>query len=154
METVELQGSVRLECFGKDGKKKWDTGWFKNGITNAGKAAAAGRIGNVGSVDPFIYLAVGTSSTAFNVGQTALVAEITDSGLARASATMSRVTTTVADDTLQFFHEWSVTASKIVEEIGAFNDATAGVMLCRALTTSKAVDDEDVLRATYKVKLV
>lgn len=147
---LKIMGQVKLECYSEDGKLKWTTGWLKNTITNAGLAAMAGLVGNTGSVPAFTYLAVGTSSTAESAAHTALQAEITDSGLARASATVSRVTTTQTNDTLQLYKEWTASGSKTVEEVGAFNDATTGTMLGRKLTTSKAVVATDKLQGTYK----
>jgi hypothetical protein len=101
---------------------------------------------------PFTYIAVGTSNTAFGASQTALQGEITDTGLARMAGTISRVTTTVANDTLQVYGSWSVTGSKTVEEVGLFNDPTAGTMLGRALTGSKAMVNLDQLDIFYQIK--
>jgi len=118
--------------------------------TNAGFAAVAGLVGNTGSVNPFTYLALGTGSTAAAPTQTALVAEITDTGLARASATVSRVTTTVANDTLQLLKEWTATGVKILREIGGFNAAAAGDMLARKVFAALTTEDTMVVKMTYK----
>lgn len=149
---IKIQGQVKLECRDKNGNLKWETGWIKNGITNTGKAAAAALVGDVDSISPFSYIAVGTSNTAFGASQTALQAEITDTGLARKSATVIRVTDIVTNDTLQFTASWNVTGSKTIEEAGIFNDASAGIMLCRVLTDTKTVEDEDVFTLVYKVR--
>lgn len=149
MDKQKLHGFFNLKCV-RDGEVVWDTGWVPNIITTAGVAQMALLAGDATAV-PFTYLAVGTSTTAVAGSQTALVAEITDSGLARAAATVSRVTTTSTNDTLQLYKEFSVTGSKTVEEAGVFNDATTGTMLARALTTSKSVINGDLLQITYKV---
>ena len=148
---LNIIGQIRLQCHDKEGNLRWDTGFIKNTITNAGKAEVAGLVGNSGSPTAFTYLAVGTDNTAPAATQTALQAEITDSGLERASATVSLETTTVTDDTLQLQKVWTATGSKTVEEIGIFNDASAGTMLGRALTTSKAVTSGETLTGTYQV---
>lgn len=145
-----IKGQVRLQCFDENGNLKWDTGFMKNTITNAGLGVISGLVGNVGSEVAFTYLAVGTSNTAESAAHTALQAEITDSGLERAAATVSQETTTQTDDTLQLTKTWSVTGTKTVEEIGAFNDASAGTMLGRKLTTSKSVVSGDTLIGTYQ----
>lgn len=150
-ESFGLQGRVRLECKGADGELKWDTGWIKNTITNGGKAEVAGLTGNTGSPTAFTYLAVGTSSTAPAAAQTALQAELSSDGLSRAAATVSRTTTTVTNDTLRLVKAFSVTGTQTVEEAGIFNDPTAGTMLGRALTGSKAVVNGDTLTVTYDV---
>jgi len=118
--------------------------------TNAGFAAVAGLVGNTGSVNPFTYLALGTGSTAAAPTDTALEAEITDTGLARASATVSRVTTTVTNDTLQLLKEWTATGVKILREIGAFNAASAGDMLARKVFAALTTEDTMVVKMTYK----
>jgi hypothetical protein len=123
-----------------------------NGITNTGFAAEAGLVGNTGSVSPFTYLAVGTSSTAFSASQTALLGEISTSGLARASATVSRVTTTQTNDTLQLTKTFVLSGSATVEEVGAFNASSSGVMLGRALTGTVTLVSGDEFIATYKFK--
>lgn len=151
MDNFSLAGRVKLDCHNPDGSLKWTTGWIKNGITNAGKAQVALLAGDA-SATPFTYLEVGTSSTAFAASQTALQAAVTDSGLARAAATVSRVTTTVTNDTLQLVKTWTATGSKTIEEVGIFNAASAGTMLGRALTGTKSVVNGETLTGTYQVK--
>lgn len=148
---VLIEGWVELECRDALGNLKW-TWAGHNGITNAGFAELANLAGNVSTPTAFTYLAVGTSSTAFSASQTALVAEITDTGLARHTATVTRVTTTQTNDTLQLNYTWTATGTKTVEEIGVFNAASSGTMLGRALTGSKTVNNTDLFQATYKVK--
>lgn len=150
-ETFKLSGYARLIHRDKDGNLISDTGWLKNTIANAGKAEVANLMGNVSSPTAFTYLAVGTSNTAESATHTALQAEITDSGLARAAATVTRSTTTVTNDTLQLDKTWTASGSKTVEEIGVFNAASSGIMLGRKLTTSKALANGETLQATYKI---
>lgn len=150
MNNLTIKGFIKLDHF-RDGKLLSSTGWRRNTITSAGKAQIALLAGDA-SATPFTYLAVGTSTTAPAANQTALVAEITDSGLERAAATVSRTTTTVTNDTLQLTKTWTASGSKTVEEIGIFNASSAGTMLGRALTTSKILVSGDQLVATYKVQ--
>lgn len=126
---------------------EWDV---NNLVTSAGKAQLALLAGDA-SATPFTYLELGTSSTAVSVGQTALIAAITDTGLARAAATVSRVTTTVTNDTLQLVYTWTASGSKTIEEVGVFNAASSGTMLSRALTTSRILVNNDTFIVTYKV---
>jgi hypothetical protein len=149
--TFKLSGFVRLVIRDINGKIKEDTGWLKNTITNAGKAAAAGLLGNTGSITAFTYLAVGTSNTAESAAHTALQAEITDTGLERAAATVTRSTTTQTNDTLQLDKTWTATGAKTVEEIGILNAASTGIMLGRKLTTTKTLANGETLAATYKI---
>lgn len=150
MDNNKITGRFKLECHRADGSLKWATDWIKNGTTNAGKAQAALLYGD-STATPFTYLAVGTSSTAFAASQTTLVAEITTNGLARAAATISRVTTTVANDTYQAVKVWTASGSLTVEEVGYFNASSAGTMGGRALTTTKSIVSGETLTATYQV---
>lgn len=130
-----------------------DTWAVKNTVTTVGKGIFSGLIGNVGSYAAFGYLELGTSNTAPAAGQTALQAAITDSGLARHSATMSQQTTTTTNDTLQFLYAWTASGTKTVEEIGFFNASSGATMGGRALTGSKPIISGDILTATYKLIL-
>ena len=147
---IKIKGQVKLECFDKDGKLKWDTGFMQNTITNAALAVVSGLVGAVDAQTAFTYLAVGTDSTAESAAHTALQAEITTNGLERAAATVTRETTTQTNDTLQLVKVWTATGSSTIEEIGAFNDASAGTMFGRKLTTSKAIAATETLTATYQ----
>jgi hypothetical protein len=146
----KLQGTFHFEIRDKDGNLK-DTWEVKNLVTNAGFAQLALLAGDA-SATPFTYLAVGTSSTAPAVTDTTLTAEITTGGLERAAGTVSRVTTTVTNDTYQITYTWTASASHTVEEVGVFNAASAGTMLSHALTTSKAVTNSETLTGTYRLK--
>lgn len=123
-----------------------------NTITNAALAVISGLVGNTGSQTAFGYLAIGTSSTAPAASQTALVAETAVSGLVRASATISRTTTTQTNDTLSFVHTWTAGGTATINEVGIFNDPTTGTMLGRALTTAKSMITGDTLAITYTVQ--
>jgi hypothetical protein len=151
-QTIKISGRVKLVIKHPDGRIE-DTGWIENLITSAGKAAMAGLVGNTGSITAPTYLAVGTSSTAVLVGDTALNAEITDTGLARAVATISRVTTSVTNDTLRFvYSSWTATGTKTVEEVGILNASSGGILLTHALTTSRALVNGSLLSVTYDIK--
>lgn len=120
-----------------------------NIITNAGKAACAARLGGVAE-DAFTYLAVGTGESAEDATHTTLEGEITTGGLERAAATVTRVTTTVANDTLQLLKEWTASASHTVYRAGVFNLGAAGDMLAEKLFALITVADTDHLKLTYK----
>ena len=124
------------------------------GITNAGLAIVSGLIGATGSEVAFTYLELGTGTTAFAASQTALVTAITDSGLARAAATVSQETTTATDDTLQLTKQWTASGSKTVAEAGIFNGSSGGTMLARTkLTSARALTSGDTYTYTYSIVL-
>lgn len=149
-EKQKVIGRYKLEIKDIHGNVR-DSWYVNNIITNAGKAQLALLAGDASAV-PFTYLAVGISSTAVSAGQTALQSEITDSGLARASATVSRTTVSVTNDTLQLVYTWTVSTAKTVEEIGIFNASSSGTMLSRVLTGTKMLAIGEQLTATYTVQ--
>lgn len=123
-----------------------------NTTTNVGFAVVAGLFGNVDSQTAFTYLEVGTGTNAAAAGDTALQTAITDSGLARAAATVSRVTTTQTNDTCQLLKSWSVSGTKAITEAGAFNASSAGVMAGRQVFSAVNVVSGDTFQLTYKFK--
>lgn len=148
MDTLKIKGRVEFKITRLDGStEEWGV---DNLITSAGKAQLALLAGD-GSATAFTYLAIGSSSTAPAIGNTTLGAEITTNGFARASATVSRTTTTVTNDTLQLVYTWTASGSHTVEEIGIFNASSAGTLLGRALTTTRTFVSGETFQATYKV---
>ena len=75
-----------------------------------------------------------------------------DTGLARAAATVTRVTTTVTNDTLQLVKTWTATGAKAITEVGAFNSASTGIMLGRQVFSAINTANTDTLTITYKFK--
>jgi len=122
------------------------------GITAAGKAEVAGLMGNTGSPSAFTYLANGSGTTAFAKTQTALVTENTANGSARASATVSRTTTTDTNDTLSLVKQWTATGAITINEVGVFNAASAGDMLARkVLDSTVTLADTDTWTWTHLI---
>ena len=152
MDNTKVTGTYKIEVRDSFGNLQMSKE-VKNLVVNAGLAQLALLAGDA-SATPFTYLAVGTSTTAVAASQTALQAEITDTGLARAAATVSRVTTTVTNDTLQLTYTWTASGSVTVEEIGVFNASSSGTMLSRALTGTTSLVSGDQIQATYKVSFV
>jgi hypothetical protein len=150
MEALKLKGTYKFEIRGVDGKVR-DTFQVDNAVMTVGFAQIALLIGDATAI-PFTYLAVGTSTTAVAISQTTLVAEIVDSGLARVAGTVSRITTTGTNDTYKITTTWIASGSKTIEEVGVFNASSAGTMLSRALTTSKAVVSGETITGTYTLK--
>jgi len=122
------------------------------GITNSGRAEITNLAGDVDSPTAFTYLELGDDNTAFAATQTALISAITGNGLARASATVTQEETTVSNDTLQLTHQWTVTGSETVKEIGIFNASSGGDMLARkVLSSAKSLSSGDTYTGTYKI---
>jgi hypothetical protein len=150
INNLKLKGSYEFEIRDINGKVR-DSWKVDNLVVNGGLAFITGLLTGTGTVPT--YIALGTDSTAVAGNQTTLVAEITDSGLERAVATDTQVTTTVTDDTFQLAKTFTATGSKTIEEAGIFNAASSGTMLSRALTTSKAIANGESIVVTYKLAL-
>jgi hypothetical protein len=150
LPVVLVEGWIEQECYDAQGNLKWKDSTH-NGITLAGLAQLALLAGDATAL-PFIYLANGSSFTPFSNSQTALVAENTTNGFARTAATVSRVTTTNTNDTLQLVATWTATGPVTVEEVGPFTASSGGVMPGRALTGTKTFAVTDVYVLTYKIK--
>jgi hypothetical protein len=148
MDNLKLRGQITLIAK-KDGKIV-EMRKMHNLIVNTGIASIIGRIG-AATIDPFLYLAVGTGTTSEVAGDTALETEITDTGLARAEATLSIETTTVTDDTHVLTYAWTATGDKAVTEVGMLNAASAGVLLGRKTFAAINMVDDMELQAIYKV---
>jgi hypothetical protein len=119
------------------------------GVTNAGKALFADLVGNVTGAAHLTYIAYGNNTTAFAATQTALIG--TESQ--RAAATVTRVTTTVANDTLQLAHTFSITSTETIGECGTFNAASSGTMATRnVLSPTRSVVSGDSWTGTVKIQ--
>lgn len=149
-DKVGIGGHFDIVVRGKDGKIK-DTRKARNLVTTTGKAGVAARVNDVGTPAAYTYIAVGTGTTAADVTDTTLEAEIVDSGLARASATPSVTTTDTMNDTAVLTHTFSVTGSKAVTEAGVLNAASVGTLLARSVFAAVNVISGDSLQVVYSI---
>lgn len=143
-------GMFTIEILRADGRREV----FKspNTIVSAGKAGLASRINGSGAAAAFEYLAVGTGATAVSAGDTTLGAETVGSGLSRVLGTLSRVTTSVTNDTARIATTFTVTGSVAITEIGIFNASSAGTMLCRTVFSALNVQNGDSLTVNYDIQ--
>lgn len=116
-------------------------------VTTAGKAAVVERMGGLASTAAFTYLALGTLGTTAVEADTALGAEIVDSGLERALITPTNTTSNI----LEFVNTWTASGTKILRECGVFNHASAGTMLAHSDFSDITVDAGDSIQITYRV---
>ncbi len=124
---------------------------YHNVVTNAGKAVDAGLFNGV-LTTTFTRIALGVGTAAATTGDTALGSEITTSGGARNTATATRVSTAVSNDTAQLVQTWAFTGSFAVTESGIFDSATAGDMATRQTFSAVNVVSGDSLQVTWKVQ--
>jgi hypothetical protein len=119
-----------------------------NYVVNGGLAGITSALSSV-----VTYLGVGTSATSPAKTDSALGAEVTDSGLAKGAATVTQTTTSVTSDTLTLSKTWSVTGNKALAEIGAYK--SDGTIYAHALLSStKNVANGDSFTGTLNVILV
>jgi len=144
-ENTVLKGRVRLVH--KRGDKILKVVETPNVITNTGKAQVAGLINGV-VTDYFEYIAIGTDTTSASASDTALGAETH-----RTSATTSRTTTSVTNDTAQLVATFDFTDSYAITESGVFDASTGGNMLCRQTFSAINVASGDSLQVTWKVQV-
>jgi len=151
-EQVGMKGWIKIDHFDKKGNLV-ESVETPNVVVDVGFTEVAGLFCSdvAGSYTAFDYIGVGTGTTAATYTDTALETEITDSGLARAASTGTLVTETVANDTAQFVHQFSVTDTQAVTESAVFNDASTGTMLCHQTFSAINVADGDTLQITWKV---
>lgn len=153
-EVIKISGQkLNLEIIARDkfGKIK-DRRLISNTITYAGLAEVAGLL-NGATSGPFDYIAVGTGTTGASTSDTTLETEITDSGLARAQGTASRITTAQTNDTAQVTKTFSVTGTKAVTEAGLLDAASSGVLLARQTFSAINVVSGDSLQMTWKIQV-
>lgn len=115
-------------------------------VVNAGLAIISDLVSGVGGTVPK-YVAEGTGSTAPAVTDTALGLEVET----RATGTVSRVTTTATNDTMQVVGTVSQTGTHAITESGLFDASTSGNMLCRGTFTAVNVVSGDSIQFTWKV---
>lgn len=150
MDTLKIKGSfeVVLKRAGEIIEKRN----VENTITTVGLAELANLAGNVSTPTAFTYLALGIGTTGATSANTQLESEITDTGLARHSATVSRVTTTGTNDTLQLAYTWTATGAKAVTEVGTLNNSVGGILLGRQVFSAVTTANGDTLEIVYKFK--
>lgn len=174
-EKSKVKGIVRIELLDKDGNRKplfqnnnlWKvfhklfgvdlkipfiTGKWTferathNTIPDVGLAVAAKRLGGI-TEDAVSHMAIGTGTPT----TTALGAEITTGGGARAAVTPTSQTTTVTGDTIRSVKTFSFTSSFAVTEEGLFNAATAGDMIASQNFSAINVANGDSLQITHDI---
>jgi len=119
---------------------------------NAGFTELA-KLGAGETASAWTHIALATNKGR-DASATTLDAETVASGLARAAATMSTVTTTVTDDTIQAYKVFTAGATVLVKEAGVFNASSGGDMLMvGALAPEASMVSGDTLTITMKCKI-
>jgi hypothetical protein len=142
-ENLKASGSLRVVVTGEDGQVK-EEHEFKNLVVTVGKNFVASRMVGVAS-NIMSHMAIGSSSTAATVGDTALGAELGRVALASASATNAVVTYTATFP--------AGTGTGAVVEAGILNAASAGTLLCRTVFSVVNKGANDAMSVTWTVTI-
>jgi hypothetical protein len=147
-ESISLKGTLSIELFDGNGnlKEKRD---LQNLVVSTGRNFVVSRLKDA-SLNPVSHIGVGTGGVAPDVSQTALTTQIGDR---QAISNSTIVTTTTANDTLQFvanFPAGECTGPLI--EAGLFNALTGGLMVCRAIFLVINKDVLDSMVVTWKLR--
>jgi len=97
----------------------------------------------------FTHGAIGSGTTAPAAGNTALETQLGS----REVAALSRITTSITNDTAKYICTFTATAPWAVTEYGTFTAATAGTMLNRVTFSVINLDTSDELEFTYKAQV-
>ena len=117
-----------------------------NVITNVGLNKTAEKVGGVGTVANFDYVAIGTGTTAASAGDTALEAEITTGGGERV-----QVTPTVSSNVLTLTNTFNFTSDFAVTEAGILNAASGGDLYAHSVFSAINVSNGDSFQITFNV---
>ena len=152
-ENVVIKGEVEFTLRDQNGniKKHYK---LRNLIVTVGKAGIASRVNGSGAEAAFTYIAIGTGTTAVVVGNTALQTEITTGGGERKSATVSRVTVNVTNDTAKLEATFDFTSSFAITESGVLNAASVGTLLARRVFSVINVVSGDALNVTWQFTIL
>lgn len=126
-----------------------DSVTISNLVVDAGKAGVASRLNGAGAEAVFTWIALGTGVVAAAAGDTTLGTEITTGGGQRASASASRVTTDVTNDTARLVNTFNFTSTFAVTESGVLNAAAVGTLLSRQVFAAINVNNGDSLQVTW-----
>ena len=142
---VKLKGTFHVAVLDKNNEVK-DLKVIPNTIMNAGLAEISGLILTDIGGNAFDYLAIGTTNTAPNATQSALIAETY-----RVAGTGSQETDSVTDDTARLTTSVSITHSNVFSEAGIFNSSSTGDMLARTTFSATTASDGDTVNLGYDV---
>ena len=149
-DKVALKGKVTMIHRDNDGNVLDKTVWT-NLIVDAGLDEVIKLIGGGLTGSKFEYLALGSDNTSPAAWDTALWNEITSNWGSRVQATVTQETTNTTNDTLRLDNTFDFTGSLTIEEVGVFNDPSAGTMLGRKLSGTKSVSSGDSLQIIYDI---
>jgi len=158
-DSVTLRGWFEMVVINPDGTVR-EVREVKNTVVNAGKAQVAGFINSAVSVTSsgvgaMRFLAIGSATSATGVADTTMGVEFSSNGGARLVATsLTRVTTSVTNDTAQNVLTFTCSAGTLaVGEAAIFDASSGGNMLSRQPFAVINLTSGDSLQTTWKVQV-
>lgn len=148
-EFLGISGVV--ECRRRRAGGGWEFLWAKpmpNMIVDAGIAWTAYLLMD-DTPTKLTHGAIGSGTTAPAAGDTALQTQLGS----RIAAALSRITTTITNDTAKYVSTFTAAGSWAVTEYGTFSAATGGTMLNRVTFSAINLESSDQLEFTYKAQV-
>jgi len=119
-------------------------------VTNTGKGLITARF-LAGAPALSFYIGWGTGAGTSAATDTTLFTEQTESG-GRAAATVSQVTTTTTNDTVQFVGTLTAGGSRAITNAGVFDAATSGNLLMKGDFATVNLNTGDSIAFTMKIQ--
>lgn len=156
-ESLHMKGRVDMMLYDESGAIK-DERHFDNLIVNAGVQGVASRIaphdGTINPATPYNYIALGTSNTAADPAQTALVSELPfGPGYARVQDGIAQYSTASGNKLILSVTFPPGQATGTLRESGIFDASTGGDMLARQTFADISKAAGDTLTVTWTITL-
>lgn len=116
-------------------------------VVSMGKAAVANLLATDSGTYCFKYTAIGQDNTAPAAGQTSLLNQYKR----QIADNVTRVSTTVTNDTMQSTTTFDITDTVALVESGLFDASTSGNMLCRQTFAPINLEDGDQVTFIWKI---
>lgn len=151
-ESLKATGKVNIVIRDENGVVKEERN-IDNLVVTVGKAFITSRMTGTAS-GVMSHMEVGTSSTAADAAQTALVSAVASSRTALTTSGGTQVTTTTTNDSVQYVCTFPAgTGTGALQEAGVFNASSGGTMLCRTTFATVNKGSSDAMTVTWTVKL-
>jgi hypothetical protein len=156
-EGLRMKGKVDIVLYDESGAIK-DERHLDNLIVNTGVEGVASRIaphdGTVNPATPYNYIALGTSNTAADPAQTALVSELPSGpGYSRVQDAVAQYSTISGNKLILSVTFLPGQGTGTLRESGIFNASTGGDMLARQTFADISKAAGDTLTVTWTITL-
>lgn len=146
-DSIKAKGQLSIVVTGADGQVK-ENYVVPNLVVTVGKNFIASRMKDTGSPTQMTHMAIGSGSTAADVGDSTLGTQLgTRASLATAGGTVSNNVVTYQATFVPGNGTGAVT------EAGIFNASTGGTMLCRTVFAVVNKGADDTMTITWTVTI-